>query len=139
MFDQFQNEWAPPDDAIIQLMPPAFDAQANVYYNSLECPAISKGTLWDIYTALLDHFHSGPDNPLLEIEFNLANCGADDEMELIPGLQELCNLDEIVGDMAIPKFYEADFTDSEEEVGNILAEDRNETAVYGDFTDSENE
>ncbi|KAK2463877.1 hypothetical protein APHAL10511_004049 [Amanita phalloides] len=95
MFDRFQQEWAPHDDAVFQLTPPAFDAQANVYYHSLQRPAISRGTFWDVYTALLDCFHSSPDNHLLETEFNLANRGADDEMELIPGLQELRNLDNV--------------------------------------------
>ena len=83
MFDGLQREWAPLDDVVFQLTPPSFHAQANAHYASLGRPAVSRGTFWDIYTVLLNCFRTGPEDQTLERVFNLANLGADDEMELI--------------------------------------------------------
>ncbi len=55
----------------------------------------------------------------LEREFNLANLGADQGMELLPGLRQLQIGDEVVGDgvVLLQKDYnEADFTADEEDV-----------------------
>ena len=84
MFDEFQQEWAPLDDAVFQLAPPTFQTQVDAYYTSLGRPAISRGNFWDVYQALLECFHAGPGDPTLRHAFELSNLGADDEMELIP-------------------------------------------------------
>ncbi|KIL56954.1 hypothetical protein M378DRAFT_16621 [Amanita muscaria Koide BX008] len=59
MFNELQQEWAPLDDAVFQLTPPGFHAQADAHYTSLGCPAVSRGTFWSVYSALLDRFRSG--------------------------------------------------------------------------------
>jgi len=55
----------------------------------------------------------------LEEEFNLANLGAEHNVELISGLRPLRVGDEIVGDgMVLQEDYcEADFTDEEDSIG----------------------
>ena len=138
MFDELQQEWAPLDDAVFQLTLPTFHKQADTHYTSLGCPAISKGTLWSIYTSLLGCFRASSVDPTLQHAFHLANLGADDEVELISGLQELWNLDDIVGDMAVSGDYEADFTDSGDSSNEDKVADECQT-VLGDFMESEDE
>jgi hypothetical protein len=135
MFDDLQQEWAPLDDPVFQLVPPSFHTQVNAHYTSLGCPVISKGTFWSVYTSLLGCFRASPTDPTLDHAFHLANLGADDKMELIAGLQELRNIDDIVGDMAVAGDYAADFTDSDDNNEEIVIDGRCES-VYGNFTDS---
>ena len=139
MFDKLRQEWVQPNDAVFHLTPPIFHAQVNAHYASLGRPAISPGNFWDIYIKLLDCFRASPsDSTLIRRDFELANLGADDEMELIPGLQELRNLDDVVGDMAIASDYEAEFTDSDmDDDGDGLINDAGYyDDICADFTDS---
>ncbi|KAM6491906.1 hypothetical protein JOM56_012544 [Amanita muscaria] len=135
MFDEMQQEWAPYDDLVFRLTPTSFHNQANNHYASLGRPAISKGTFWDIYKALLACFQHDPINTYatLEEEFNLANLGADQGMDLLPGLRQLRVGDEVVGDGVVlhGDNDEADFTDSEDE--------EPEHAYAAEFTDNEAE
>lgn len=131
IFDTMQQEWAPLDDPVFQLTPTSFHNQAYNYYTvSLGHPAISRGTFWDVYKLLLACFQQGPMDVTFDEEFNLANLGADQDMDLLP-LQELRIGDEVVGDGAVllqEDFDEADFTsDSEDE----------EDAYAAYFTDNE--
>ncbi|KAM6490176.1 hypothetical protein JOM56_014368, partial [Amanita muscaria] len=114
MFDNFQREWAPLDDAVFQLTPAPFHAQADTHYTSLGRPAVSRGTFWSVYTSLLGCFRSGPEDASLRDAFRLANLGADDEMNLIAGLEELRNIDQVIGDVGVIGEDEAEFTDSDE-------------------------
>ena len=126
IFDAMQQEWAPHDNPVFQLMPTSFHHQAETHYASLGHPAISKGTFWDIYKSLLACFHQGPLDLTFEEEFYLANLGADQKMDLLPGLWGLQIGDEVVGDSVV--LYEdsvmGDFTD-------------NEDTYAADFTDDE--
>ncbi|KAM6489625.1 hypothetical protein JOM56_014947 [Amanita muscaria] len=117
LFDEMQQEWAPHDDPVFQLTPTSFHNQANNHYGSLGRPAVSRGTFWDIYNALLACFQQDPVNATLEEEFNLANLGADQGMDLLPGFRQLRLGDEVVGDGVVlhGAYDEADFTDSEME------------------------
>ena len=135
MFDKLQQEWAPLDDAVFQLTPPTFHAQANCHYTTLGCPSVSKGTFWEVYAVLLNCFRASSVDPTLQDAFCLANLGADDEMELIDGFQELRDLDGIIGDVAITGDYAAEFTDS----GGSNEDTGMGDEVYGDFTDSGDE
>jgi hypothetical protein len=137
IFNELQQKWAPLDDVVFQLTPPAFNTQANAHYTALGCPPVSKGTLWHVYSALLSRFRDGPPDLMLEHAFTLANQGADDEVELLHGLQELQNIDDIIGDMAVFPDFAAEFTDSE---GNNSDKDLySRMEVYGNFSDSEDE
>ena len=130
IFDEMQQEWAPLDDPVSKLTPTSFHNQANDHYNSLGRPAISRGTFWDIYKSLLTCFRQGHVDVTIEEQFNLANLGADQDMDLLPGLREMRIGGEVVGDGVAfqEENYEAYFTDSEEdEQGSYAA----------DFTDNE--
>jgi hypothetical protein len=64
-------------------------------------------------------------------EVNLANLGADQDVDLIPGLRQLRIGDEVVGDGLVlqANYDEADFTSD--------ADDEDEENVYAaDFTDN---
>lgn len=138
MFDKLQREWAPFDDVVFQLTPPSFNTQANEYYISLGSPPVSKGTFWDVYRALLSCFHDGPQNPTLEHDFVLVNQAADVDMELLQGLQELRNIDDIIGDTALFPDFAADFTDSEGNNSDIDSDGPSrvvDSEVYADFPD----
>ena len=115
MIDELQQKWAPLNDPIFQSTPTSFHDQANYHYTSLGQPAISKGMFWDIYKALLALFQRSPPDMVLEQDFNLANLGADQVMDLLPGLQQLQVSDEVVGDGVVSQvnYDEADFTDSD--------------------------
>src|ERR1700678_2534355 len=132
MFDGMQQEWAPVDDPVFQLTPTSFHNQAADHYTSLRCPAISRGTFWDVYKLLLACFRQEPVDVTIKEEFNLANLGANQDMDLLPGLREMRIGDEVVGDGVVLQedHYEADFTsDSEDE--------ELDCAYAADFTDNE--
>ncbi|KAM6489501.1 hypothetical protein JOM56_015058 [Amanita muscaria] len=119
LFDEMQHEWAPLDDPVFQCTPPTFHIQAEIHYTSIGSPAVSKGTFWDIYASLLASFRDTPEDPTLWVAFRLANLGADEEMELMPGFQELRNGDKIVGDAAfIQGDYAAEFDDSDDDLAD---------------------
>ena len=130
MFDGMQQEWAPLDDPVFQLTPTSFHNQADGHYTSLGRPAISRGMFWDVYKSLLACFRQGHVDITIEEQFNLANLGADQDMELLPGLQEMRIGGEVVGDgVALQEsYYEADFTSSSE---------NEESSYAADFTDNE--
>jgi hypothetical protein len=134
MFETLQQEWAPRDDPVFQLTPISFHQQADNYYTSLDRPAVSKGTFWDVYKSLLTCFRHHPRHATLEEEFNLANLGADQEMDLLPGLRGLRIGDEVVGDGVVhvhEDYFEAEFTDDED--------DEDVEEYVADFTDDEDE
>ena len=126
MFDSMQREWAPLDDAVFQLTPTSFHNQANDHYT-----AISRRTFWDVYKLLLARFRQGCVDVTIEEQFNLAIFGANQDMDLLPGLQEMRIGGEVVGDgVALQEEnLEADFAeDEDEELEGIYA---------ADFTDDE--
>ena len=131
MLNELQQEWAPLDDVVFHLTPPSFHAQAQTHYNSLDCPAISHGTFWNIYKALLGCFRESPSDGTLENVFRLANLGADHEMELLEGFRELHNGDEVVGDGVLSQgaYDAAIFSDDEDADG--------ECEYYCEFSDDE--
>ena len=138
MFDNLQKEWAPLDDVVFQLTPPAFHEQATAHYRSLGEPPVSGGSFWDVYGALLSCFRETPIDPTLEPAFGLANLGADDEMELVARLRDLRTIDDIIGEIAAAPVFEAEFSDSEDDSSNAnLGSGDCEVEVLGDFTDTE--
>ena len=129
MFDEMQQEWAPLNDPVFQLTPTSFHNQINDHYTSLGCPTISGGTFWDIYKLLLVCFRRVSIDVTLKEEFDLANIGANQDMDLIPGLRQLRIGDEVVGDGVVLQedYNEADFT----------SDDEDEEDIYADFTDND--
>ena len=60
-------------------------------------------------------------------------------MDLIAGLEELRNIDQVIGDAAVIEEHEADFTSDSDKAENNLENDDEYEMVYGDFTESEDE
>ena len=137
MFDELQKEWAPLNDVVFHLTPPAFHEQATAHYQSLGKPLVSGGSFWDVYSALLSRFRESWIDPTLEPAFGLANRGADDEMDLVAGLRDLRTIDDIIGEMAAAPVFECDFSDSEDNDSDTNTGGRVE--VCGDFTETEEE
>ena len=89
MFDGMQQEWVPLDDPVFQITPTSFHNQANDHYTSLGRPAVPRGTFWDVYKLLLACFRQGHVDVTIEEQFNLANYGVNQDMDLLLGLQEM--------------------------------------------------
>jgi hypothetical protein len=49
--------YAPPDHPVFQLVPPTFDQLAKEFYQTMGQPVVTRGNVWDVYLALLNHFH----------------------------------------------------------------------------------
>lgn len=129
MFDRMQQEWAPLNDPVFQLTPSSFHNQANDHYTTLGRPAISRGSFWDVYKLLLACFRQGHVDGTIEEQFNLANLGADQDMDLLPGLQEMRIGGEVVGDgVALQEDYEA---------GSGFTSNSEDEAYAANFTDNE--
>ena len=92
-----EQEWAPPDDPVHRLVPPTFAEQAMASYNALGAPAVSSLTFWDVYINLLAAFHALPPDPRIAEALLMANEGEEEDMELLPGMRELRNGDNVVG------------------------------------------
>jgi hypothetical protein len=63
LFDEMEQQWAPPDDPVFQMAPPTFEAQAQLLYSHIGRPPVSSQTFWAVYSALLDSFRSIIDIP----------------------------------------------------------------------------
>jgi hypothetical protein len=95
-------EYAPPDDPVFQLVPPAFNDRANKLYADLGRPVVSSGTFWTIYLDLLHRFQDGEDaqfttvlashhNTMLALEQESA------AMQLLPNMKPFRNGDNLIG------------------------------------------
>ena len=96
--------YAPPDDPVFELVPPAFAALANQTYQSQGARAISRDSIWWIYAHMLvairDVYRTAV-TPALEAaaRSTLVDDGANASpaIPLTPGLAELRNGDPVVG------------------------------------------
>jgi hypothetical protein len=61
MLDQMEAQFAPPDHEVFQLTPPEFDHWANIYYERMGKPVITRDSFWNVHCDLLNHFRQGPD------------------------------------------------------------------------------
>ncbi|KAI0089513.1 hypothetical protein BDY19DRAFT_864419, partial [Irpex rosettiformis] len=53
MLAEARQQWAPPDDPVFQLTPPAFDYVAQQEYAQLGSPVVNGNSFWTIYVQLL--------------------------------------------------------------------------------------
>ncbi|KAJ7602178.1 hypothetical protein DFH06DRAFT_1348766 [Mycena polygramma] len=56
LFDQMQATWAPLDDPVFLLVPPAFEAEAQQLYAAIGSPPVDNDTFWGVYATLLAAF-----------------------------------------------------------------------------------
>jgi len=95
-----EQRWAPRDLPVFQLVPHAFDEQANFLYSNIGCPAVSSSTFWDVYKQLLSAFWALPATPLLDEAVSAAAAFVEgEEVPLLPGLRDLRYGDDGIGDL----------------------------------------
>ena len=54
MISEAEEEWAPSDDPIFQLVPPDFQAIVSKCYDDLGRPAVTSDQFWEVYCNLRD-------------------------------------------------------------------------------------
>jgi hypothetical protein len=107
LLDDIEEIYAPPDHPVFKLVPDAFQAHAERYYEQMGDPVITSDTFWQIYQELLQKFkdHGIIDNDIILIlENHHAHCTAIHEEEpvpILPGLRNLRNGDNVVGAAAV--------------------------------------
>lgn len=99
LFDEMEQEWAPPDDPVFQLVPPTFQEQVSELYANIGSPDISSLNFWEVYKKLLDAFHALPEDPSLEAALLAAHEGEVLEVDIIPGLRDLRRDGDVIGEM----------------------------------------
>jgi hypothetical protein len=98
LFDEMEQEWAPPNDPVFRLVPATFEQQAAMLYHTLGQPAVSSATFWTVYQELLSAFRTLPDNLQLAEALLSADEGANEEVPVLTGLRELRHGDNVVGE-----------------------------------------
>jgi hypothetical protein len=137
--------YAPSDDPVFQLVPPLFEERAQELYSKIGRPTITSDTFWNVYLQLLQEFRSLGNNPavtqvLAEYQ-EMTQVVGEEDVQLLPGLRDLRNDDNIVGphgDLHVgglrepviprpvdqqPAIYYATFTDDEESNGSGSSSD----------------
>ncbi|KAK6991985.1 hypothetical protein R3P38DRAFT_3409105 [Favolaschia claudopus] len=54
LFDEMEQQWAPPDDPVFALTPPVFTQKVEAVYEALGRPEVTHRTFWTVYCAILD-------------------------------------------------------------------------------------
>ncbi|KAK7041228.1 hypothetical protein R3P38DRAFT_2512612 [Favolaschia claudopus] len=84
LFDEIEQQWAPPDDPVFVLTPPVFTQKVEAVYEALDRPEVTHRTFWNVYCAILDR--------IVQVDEDLT-MGWDEAqeapIELIPGQEEL--------------------------------------------------
>jgi hypothetical protein len=128
-----ENMYAPPDHPVFELVPPAFESQAKIFYASMGDPIITRDNFWATYQRLLQSFR---DQPVANQDLQAVLAGHDEHCRsiaeedpgvILPGLKELRDGADAVGPAAAMigddslTFMEperADFSDSDDEIDN---------------------
>ena len=102
LFDEVEQEYAPADHPIFELVPPAFGNCANILYNSIGQPVVQSNTFWDVYRQLLQQFcieeHAVLVAPILATHCDtVCAMELEEEISLLPNLKELRNGANVVG------------------------------------------
>ena len=84
--DHVREKFAPPDDPVFELVPPAFAHQAGRVYEALGSPAVNEENIWQIYRQMVDrlaeistHQLHGDEEYLDELEQFEISAQLDDE------------------------------------------------------------
>lgn len=96
--DEFEAQWAPPNDPVFLLTPTPFDDQAQILYANLGSPPVSSNTFWEVYTNVLGAFRLVNSNVELDNVLSQPIDLAIDDVPLLEGLQDLPNGQDDVGD-----------------------------------------
>jgi len=100
LFYEVEQEYAPPEHSVFELVPPAFDQRANVLYGGIGRPCVQSDTFWEVYRQLLYQFQLEEESltPILTAHRDtLRALEEEDVMPLLPNLKELRNGAKIIG------------------------------------------
>ncbi|KAJ6474357.1 hypothetical protein C8R45DRAFT_835079 [Mycena sanguinolenta] len=103
--DTVRNLYAPRDHEVFELVPPDFSVIISQMYVELGQPPVTRQSCWNIYLALLDHFHGLDDTYNIPADIDakwgyaltLARDDYAKEIELLPNLRPLRNGDAVIG------------------------------------------
>ena len=94
-----EQKWVPHDLPVFQLVPPLFEKHVNMLYTSLGKPAVCFQTFWNVYSQLLTAFRALPQTVPLAEALENTDQDVEEEVPLIPGLQDLRYGDGAVGEL----------------------------------------
>jgi hypothetical protein len=117
MIDSLEAEFAPRNHEVFQLTPPEFHTRASGFYNSLSRPPVTFDTFWSVYHQLLECFRKADDDalmPVIDAYFSTIRRVDEDEIQLLPGQEELRVGGKVIGGENDGDIYVADITDSSE-------------------------
>ncbi|EIN12498.1 hypothetical protein PUNSTDRAFT_61541 [Punctularia strigosozonata HHB-11173 SS5] len=101
ILDQAQDQWAPRDHPVFQLVHPHFDEFIRPIYESLNLPATDVTNFWTIYLALIAAALAAEENQrvvqLLDAQMKVAEGGEDQGIPLLQGLSPV-----VMGENGIP-------------------------------------
>jgi hypothetical protein len=137
LIDRFEAEFAPPDHEVFQLTPPEFHLRTSSFYDALGRPPITRDSFWAVYHQVLDCFKTTIDEALLPVVeglFDTVKRVEEDEVELLPGQEELRMGGKVVGGGGDngSEVYFADITDSSDGDEQIAEADE---IAYASFSD----
>ena len=106
LIDDLEKIYAPPDHPVFELVPPAFESRAVVFYANMGNPVITHDTFWATYQQLLQHFLADcPQDQriqhvLASHEGHCRSVAEEDPGVILPGLKKLRNAADAVGPAA---------------------------------------
>jgi hypothetical protein len=136
LIERFETEFAPPDHEVFQLTPLEFHQRASSFYDALGRPSVTRDTLWAVYHQVLDCFKTAVDETLLPVVeglFDTVRRVEEDELELLPGQEELRMGGKVVGGDGGSEIYLADITDSSDDEQMAEADE----VAYASFSDED--
>ncbi|THU98732.1 hypothetical protein K435DRAFT_795477 [Dendrothele bispora CBS 962.96] len=100
LFDELEAIFAPPDHEVFQLVPPAFEHWANIFYESMDRPRISEDNFWPIFVQLKQSFIDRAEamidmGPVFEVFPASMERVLKDQLDVTPGLNNALNPNEM--------------------------------------------
>lgn len=88
-----EAQYAPPEHAVFELVPKAFDDWAGLYYTKLGQPAVSFATFWDIYKDILAEFESQDEtkvefSSMLHTQGSIERTVSTEVLDVLPGMRQ---------------------------------------------------
>ncbi|KAJ6546627.1 hypothetical protein B0H10DRAFT_2181186 [Mycena sp. CBHHK59/15] len=83
LFDEMETQWAPSDNPVFLLVPPAFEQQAQKLYGTMGSPPVTYDNLWDLYGALLNAFQAVDIDAAFHEVINAADAHFEGPVDLI--------------------------------------------------------
>jgi hypothetical protein len=131
LLDRLEQEYAPPNHAVLQLVPLEFDQRANVYYAEMDKPVVNSVTFWNVYLQLLERFQTNNEANIdllsvISAQTEIIQDVNDEKLDFLPGLKELREGGAVVGKQHVDS-------------GNLASGPGSSSSVRVEFTDSESD